>query len=250
MWGFAPSLRNLGHDLGFANLVIVACAALYLLTLAVDPGGIGMEGVFGMLSPSGEALFRFGAAGAIPTVWYGRWWTVLSAGWLHGSLLHILFNVLWLRQLAPAVAEIYGASRMVILYVVASAVGFGLSSGAGAWLVFLPRFLHGAQFTIGASAGIFGLLAALVAWGRRGGAAHVGQQAWSWAVFVFVMGFLPGMRVDNYAHLGGFLGGYAMSRLLDPHRPERGGHVVAALVCLVATVAAIVASMVVPLPMP
>ena len=61
---------------------------------------------------------------------YGRWWTVLSASWLHGGVLHILFNMLWVRQLGPATAEIYGPGRMVIIYTVAGAVGFTLSSVA------------------------------------------------------------------------------------------------------------------------
>ena len=58
----------------------------------------------------------FGASGAYPVFGYGRWWTILSAGWLHGGALHILFNMMWVRQIGPAVADIYGAGRMVIIY--------------------------------------------------------------------------------------------------------------------------------------
>ena len=54
-------------------------------------------------------LFRFGASGAIPVFRFDRWWTIFSAGWLHGGLLHIFFNMLWVRQLAPETAELYGA---------------------------------------------------------------------------------------------------------------------------------------------
>ena len=53
---------------------------------------------------------------------------MLSAGWLHGGVLHILFNMMWVRQLGPATADIYGAGRMVIIYTIAGAVGFALSS--------------------------------------------------------------------------------------------------------------------------
>ena len=56
---------------------------------------------------------------------------MLSAGWLHGSALHILFNMMWVRQLGPATADIYGAGRMVIIYTVAGVAGFLLSSIAG-----------------------------------------------------------------------------------------------------------------------
>ena len=54
-------------------------------------------------------LFLLGASGALPVFRLDRWWTVLTAGWLHAGVLHILFNVLWIRQLGPAVADLYGA---------------------------------------------------------------------------------------------------------------------------------------------
>lgn len=70
-------------------------------------------------------MFLFGASGAIPIFGFGRWWTPLSAGWLHGGLLHIAFNLMTLRNLAPAVAEeSYGPGRLMILYNVASIGGF------------------------------------------------------------------------------------------------------------------------------
>jgi rhomboid protease GluP len=54
--------------------------------------------------------------------------------------------------------------------------------------------------------------------------------------------FMPG--VDNYAHAGGFGGGYLAAQLLDPLKPERIDHVVIALACLVASALAIVASVI------
>ena len=44
---------------------------------------------------------------------------MVTAGWLHGNLLHIFFNVLWIRQLGPEIANLYGAGRMVIIYTIA-----------------------------------------------------------------------------------------------------------------------------------
>ena len=61
----------------------------------------------------------------------GRWWTIFSAGWLHAGLLHIFFNMMWVRQLGPPTADIYGAGRMVIIYTLSGASGFLLSSVAG-----------------------------------------------------------------------------------------------------------------------
>ncbi len=242
MWGYAPLLRRLGNDLGFTNLVIGGCVALYLATLLASRGRIGMGGLFNLLAPSSEALFIFGASGAIPVFRYDRWWTVLSAGWLHGSALHILFNMMWVRQLGPAVGNLFGPSRLVIIYTAGSILGFLLSSFFGAVLPGIP-ILGGAGFTIGASAPIFGLLGALVRYGRRTGSSLVGSQAWGYALTLFIFGLLmPG--VDNWAHAGGFAGGYVAALLLDPMQRERPGHLLAALACIGFTLLAVVASLV------
>jgi membrane associated rhomboid family serine protease len=77
----------------------------------------------------------------------------------------------------------------------------------------------------------------------------VGRQAWSYAIYMLALGFLmSGLGVDNWAHIGGFAGGYLASMLVDPRKPETGNHLALALVCILLTLAAIVASLVVPMP--
>ena len=241
LWGFAPALSRLGRDLGFTSFVIGACGVLYALALFADPSGIMNGGLLNLLSPSQRALLAMGASGAAPVFIAGRWWTVLTAGWLHAGLLHIFFNMLWIRQLAPPTSEMYGPSRMVIIYTIAGVVGFTASSVAGL-LIRLP-IIGGSFITVGASAPIFGLLGALVFYGRRTGSSIVGDQAKSWAVALFIFGFImPG--VDNWAHLGGFVGGYATAKFLDPMKPERLDHLVAALGCLAVTGIAILYSII------
>lgn len=247
LWGFAPLLRQLGNDFGFVTLVVYGCTGLYLATLLVTVlygGDIFGGGLFGMLAPAGLIVRAFGASGAVPVFIDGMWWTILSAGWLHGSALHILFNMMWVRQLGPAVADIYGAARMVIIYTIAGVVGFLISSLAGYYLGGIPvPFLRGAGTTLGASAPIFGLLGALVHYGRRGGSSLVGGQALQDAIILFVMGLVMS-GVDNYAHAGGFAGGYAASMWLDPLKRERMDHFVGAVACLAATALAIIASLI------
>jgi rhomboid protease GluP len=242
LWGFAPLLRSLGNDFGFVQLVLWGTGALYVVSLLLSGGDIGLGGgnLLSILSPSGQSIFLLGASGSIPVFGYGRWWTVLSAGWLHGSLLHIVFNMMWVRDLGPAVADVYGAGRMVIIYTVAGVCGFALSSAAGEYLPPLP-LLRGAQLTLGASASIFGLLGALVYYGRRTGSQMVHGQALRYAVILFVFGLIM-PSVDNFAHAGGFVGGYLASRLLDPLEPERIDHIGMALLCLAAVVISIAAS--------
>ena len=126
MFGFGPILAKLargGLEDVFLTMVVVVCGLLYIASMLV--GGVQMGGFMNMLSPGPGGLFLFGASGAFPVFEAGRWWTVMSASWLHGSLLHILFNMYMVRQMAPAVIEFYGLSRTVILYTLSGAVGFG-----------------------------------------------------------------------------------------------------------------------------
>ncbi len=246
LWGFAALLRNTGDDMGFVQLVLFCCGALYLATLVASPDTIGGGGLLGLLSPGLRSLFRFGASGAVPVFRYGRWWTPLSASWLHGGLLHIVFNMMSVRNLVPLTAHLYGPARTVILYLVAGVTGFLASSLAGAFLPRIP-FLTGAGFTIGASAAIFGLIGAILYYGRRGGSRMIAEAARGWALGGLVMGFMiPG--IDNWAHLGGLAGGYLTARILDPLEPERGDHVLMAVAGLVLSFAAVLASVITDLP--
>ncbi len=248
MWGFGPALRRLGADLGVSQVVIFGCALLYLVSLVLSPTGVNWSPDLGFLSPSGESLARLGAAGAIPVVVSGHWWTLLSAGWLHGSLIHILFNMMWVRQLAPAASVIFGPGRTMLIYILASVGGFLLSSLMGFALTItqgsllsglLSLLMGRALLTVGASAAVFGLLGAVVYAGRRGVAAHLGRQAWIWAVFLFIFG-LVFPSVDNWAHLGGFVAGYGLAKWFNPLLPEKPDHLYGALAALAVTAIAIV----------
>ena len=253
LWGFGPMLRQFGNDLGFISLVLGGCTGLYgvMLLMTVIMGGNVMGGgnILSILSPDPVVSFMFGASGAQPVFRFRRWWTPLSATWLHGGVLHILFNMMALRQLGPATADIYGAGRMVIVYTVAGVTGFLMSSIAGLLLGGLPiPFLRGADFTLGASASIFGLVGALVYYGRRGGSSMIHREAMGYVTSLFIMGILlPG--IDNYAHAGGFLGGYAAGIWLDPLKPERMDHFALAAACIVLSALAIIASILTALPL-
>lgn len=241
LWGFAPLLRSLGNDLGFVALVVWGSGVMYVISLLLSGQSIGLGGgLFGILAPSSNIVILLGASGGLPVFLLGRWWTVISASWLHGSLIHIVFNMMWVRDLGPVVADVFGAGRMVIIYTVAGICGFLLSSFAAVFFPPLP-LLRGANLTLGASASIFGLLGALVYYGRRTGSSLVRGQAVRYAVILGIFGLIvPG--IDNFAHGGGFAGGYLAALWLDPLKPERIDHIVIALLCLAATVLSIAAS--------
>ena len=249
LFGFAAALRGLGADLGFGPAILAICVLAYGLALALDPSGIGYQGL-NILSPSLEASRRMGSSGVVPVFEEGRWWTVLSAGWLHGSLLHIVFNMYWVRALVPQVAELYGPGRTVIIYTLGSILGFTLSSAAPIPILMMPPFLQGlfrlfpgfGYFTLGASAALMGLWGALLHYGQRTGSSSLRQFAFRNIVYFMLFGLM--MRgVDNWAHLGGLAGGWLAARLLDPLKQENTNHMALAVLCLVASVASIAASL-------
>ncbi|NEO27196.1 MAG: rhomboid family intramembrane serine protease, partial [Kamptonema sp. SIO4C4] len=231
LWGYARSLQALGVDLGVVSLITWGCIGLYGLTLLADIPNIGWEGGFlRWLSPSTVSLVVFGATGEIPVFKLHRWWTVLSATWLHGSLLHIAFNLLWVRHLAPDVARFYGAARLLILFTVAGATGAICTSVAGRYLT---GIWAGAPLAVGASGGVFGLFGALVSYGQITKDATVRKIGLGYAVIGFVYGVLVA-NVDNWGHFGGFLGGLLLTQLpgFRPQQWEQHEHLLGAIALL------------------
>ena len=246
LWGWAPAFRALGQDLGFVPFVIGTCVVVYGLTivatLAMFRDQISTGGLLTFGSPSNAAVMVFGASGALPVFGFKRWWTLLSANWLHFGILHLFLNMWAVRQLAPAIADLYGPGRMIIIYVLSGIAGFALSSIAGAY--FPPLFiLRAGLFTAGASAAISGLIGAVLAYGHRSGSSMARSYAMSNVMIFLLMGALiPG--IDNYAHFGGFAGGYVVARLLDPLKPERIDHVAIAVGLLAVSMLSLIASVV------
>jgi len=210
-WLWAAGIGRLLRTGNFTGLVTLVCIALYVFSLLLDPLSSAtarrpslLPGL-SLFNPSVMALFKLGATGA--TLWAeGLWWTPLTAIYLHGDVLHILFNVLWIRQLGPAVEQLYGQGRLVVIFTLSGVLGFVVSNFVG-----IP-------FTIGASGAIFGLLGALIAYGRRRGGAFgalVLREYGLWAIILFIYGFLPGTSVNNWAHGGGFVGGFVAGLVLS-----------------------------------
>ena len=228
LWGATAVIRKLGLQLNFPHLITVFCGTLYLLALLLDPSAIFQtQGLMQILAPSLEASIKLGVTGTRP-VTYGWWWTLITAIYLHGGLLHIFFNMMWVRQLGPVVEDLFGPFRLFAIFTIAGITGFIASTFAG----------H--AFTLGASGSIFGLLAAAIAYGRRAGSQLFTRQFLQWAVLLFIMGFImPG--VDNWAHGGGFVGGYAAAYVFSrsSEREGLGAYLIGGL-CLLATVGAFV----------
>ena len=104
--------------------IIAVNAVLFVLSLLINPTsqGLGLNPLT-LLSPSDHSLLVMGATGTMPINGYGSWWTLVSASYLHGGILHIFFNMMALMQLGPFVLSAYGLSRFILLYVLTGVGG-------------------------------------------------------------------------------------------------------------------------------
>ena len=134
-------------------------------------------------------------------------WRLVTAGFLHGNLLHILMNSWVLFDLGAEVEMIYGTSRLIVFYFFSTITGFLMSS----------NFMHG--YSLGSSAGIFGLIGAMLAFGFTDKSAlgsNVKALYTRWLVYALIMSFIPG--VDYFAHIGGLIGGFVAGYLASTPR--------------------------------
>jgi rhomboid protease GluP len=205
--------------------IITVNVLYYALSLVVSAG----MGRGGFLSPGNASLRLLGATGTIPINYYGNVWTLLSANYLHGGILHLIFNMMALRQIAPLTANEYGASRMFSIYTLGGVFGFWVS------------YLAGVSFTIGASAGVCSLIGALLYFGKSRGGVYghsVYREVSGWVVSLLIFGMIvPG--INNWGHGGGIVGGMLLGWLLgyEGRNRETTLHTALALLCAIATVA-------------
>jgi membrane associated rhomboid family serine protease len=177
----------------------------------------------GIQGTSGE-VFQNGALYG-PLVADGEWWRLITAAFLHGSLLHLAFNMLFLWWFGRNLEAFLGPARYVGIYFVSA-----LAGSAGALLV-APDVP-----TVGASGAVFGILGAGLVLERGKGIAVFGGQA----LFVVVLNLALAFVLSNVSiggHIGGLVGG-ALSMLALEHfgrqRPFLSREGAAGLAALVA----------------
>ncbi len=225
------NLLNILRGPGRSDWIIRAILTLNILYFAVSLLlSTRIDGSVGFLSPGQNSLLMLGATGTIPIDRFGRIWSLVSANYLHGGILHLIFNLMALRQLGPWVSTEYGTSRMVAIYTLGGCIGYAVS------------YLAGVQFTAGASAAVCSLIGALLYFAKsRGGVygSSVYREVGGWVVSLFIFGFLfPG--INNWAHGGGILGGIGLAAVLgyNERRPENSFHLALGLFCGVITMTA------------
>jgi rhomboid protease GluP len=226
----ASAVRNIFFGTNPVMAIIYINVAFYVLALFL--GGITNDGSFNFLSPSNQSLFLLGASGAIPVIEAHRFWTLISASFLHGGLMHILFNMMALYQLGPFVLQEFGFHRFINLYIITGACGFAAS------------VIFGVPFTIGASASVCGLIGAIIYYGKSRGGSYgeaIYKQAMGWVIGLIFFGLIfPG--INNWAHGGGLLSGIALSFLMgyNDNKPESAWSKLLAFACILLTAAILI----------
>jgi membrane associated rhomboid family serine protease len=156
---------------------------VYLITVAQGSG---------LNDPGGSLFTKWVLFG--PAVDHGDWWRLITSAFLHGSVIHIAFNMLALWWLGAPVEMALGRMRFIGLYLVS-----GLAGAAGA-LVANPNV-----FTVGASGAIFGLLGAglILEWQATGSIA--GNYLTLILINLAISFAVPGISIGG--HVGGLIGG-------------------------------------------
>lgn len=190
---------RISHILLAINIAIFACQALFA-------PGLLMAG----------AKVNAAIAG-------GEYYRLFSPMFVHASTTHLLINSFSLQSTGPSVESWFGKRRFLILYITSGLCGNFLS------------YLCTPSPAVGASGAIFGLVGASAVMLARhnrllGPRARRGLRSLVYIVVTnFGMGLTPGSRIDNFGHLGGFLGGIMYSFLFGPRlmiRHTRNGRAV------------------------
>jgi membrane associated rhomboid family serine protease len=152
-------------------------------------------------------------AALVEDLYQGQWWRLLTATFVHAGLPHLLMNMLWLFGPMRRTEQLWGAARLLTIYLLA---GVGSSVTALAWQK-QPTLL------LGASGSLCGLLAAEAFWVVRNGRYLPRQQIRRWrsgllmtAVLLVLVSLFPG--VSGLGHLGGAVVGGVVAFLLDCHQ--------------------------------
>ena len=219
-----PSQDSMGGVHFTTSVILLLNVGLY-----IAPAVYSMKGPNGSLLDIDAVTLAFFGAKLRSQIFAGQWWRLVTAGFLHGGLIHILINSWSLFGLGALVEETYGTYRFLVFYFAGTVAGFAAST------------YWSNSLSVGASAGICGLIGAMVAVGFKEPETRIGAlvrtQYVQWIVWIVVIGFMG--RVDNAAHFGGFVAGFLAGYLSGTPRVAQTGSEnlwkVLAAVCILIT---------------
>jgi membrane associated rhomboid family serine protease len=194
----APGLALASGTAPVTYALVALNVVIYLVTVVQGHG---------LNNPGGSLYVRWLLWG--PFVANGGWYRLVTSMFLHGFLLHIVFNMVALYFIGVPVEQYLGRARYVGLYFVS-----GLAGAAGA-LLQAPL-----APTVGASGAVFGILGAMliIEWQITG---RLAGQAMTWIVINLVIDFFYRSTISWGGHVGGLIGGILIT-LAYAHWGDRG----------------------------
>jgi rhomboid protease GluP len=146
-----------------------------------------------------DLLLYFGAK-INPLILQGEVWRFLTPAFLHGSVLHLAFNMYALFSIGPTLERKYGKTSFLLLYAISAIFGNVVS------------FLFSPNVSLGSSTAIFGLIAAqgVYIYKNRhllGSAARPLLMNVLFSIMVNLFLGFSSSNIDNLGHLGGLAGG-------------------------------------------
>lgn len=217
----AGPLSSFIPETHFTTIILLAINFGLFIAMLVLNNKLGGNGSWTI---GGQVLDAFGAKSRMQIIVYHEWWRLITAGFLHGSVMHLLMNSWVLFDLGAQTERVFGTSRFLVIYLLSSVGGFYLS------------YLMSYALSVGASAALTGLIGAMMAFAKRTNQSFIWSFYLRWVIILGVFGLLfPG--VDNYAHLGGLISGFLVGWVAASNQVNRGieslWKVAAAFCCLV-----------------
>jgi membrane associated rhomboid family serine protease len=215
-FSFAAASKSLGRWMPQTSpvtyAVLTICCVMYglaiIITTRLQGFGAPQGGLMNLGGIATQVNYRLGASLPLPYE-VSQPWRLITAIFLHGSILHIAFNMWVLMDIGPMVEEMYGSGRYFFLYVATGAAGYVVSSAAE-------------HLSVGASGALLGLIGVLLAAtsGRKSlSAQSLRSSLIRWLIYIAVLGFLTRGTTDNYAHFGGLAAGYLLGRVMADRQP-------------------------------
>jgi rhomboid protease GluP len=221
-FGMAAASRSLGKILPtnapITYCILSICCLLYGISLLYStrsgnplmPEGGGLTAIFNIGAIDGHTTLLLGST--LPwqyIVVYNQWWRLITAIFLHGSLMHIVFNMWVIMDIGPMIEELFGSARYLFLYIATGVFGYVVSSFFG-------------NNSVGASGALLGLIGVLLASTTRSSSASAKMMRSNlikWIIYIAVLGLM--MRgIDNYAHFGGLAAGFVLGKLFIDRPPQ------------------------------
>lgn len=199
------------------RILIGMIVAVFFLQLVADhflppeyrSGGGG--GFAGLLGSNGLTYIRMGSNSHVLVALFHEYWRWVTYCFLHGGLLHILFNCWAFWDLGRLVEKMWGWRQVFAVFILTGITGGGASYAWNVYVMGTPSNSVGAS---GAICGILGMLLGAYYRNKYAVGEALGALLIRWAVTILVFGLVVG--ADNAAHIGGMIGGAVLGYLFEP----------------------------------